>query len=267
MTTAVSGAELFNEMGLGPDAGSIKTGFVGRLRIYRDGQVPKPDLPLLSQQIEAQLGQYEVREETVDVALALVKPSGFDRDLDPDGTEVYTAEIVYPKDREHLLLHRAAMADRNPGDFGFHSDPYAFDSNPEKSFLELVLEELHIDPSDVDDVYFTGGLTDPARTDFFVEYKDEKGKWRRYTPDFVLRRKPAPGAAPGSGRAVIVEIKKEFDRAHPTDGEAGRKALAVRRWEQLDPERLRYEMIFTPGDTITVDQTRRALAPLRKDPS
>ena len=37
MTTAVSGAELFNEMGLGPDAGSIKTGFVGRLLFYYRG--------------------------------------------------------------------------------------------------------------------------------------------------------------------------------------------------------------------------------------
>lgn len=66
---------------------------------------------------------------------------------------------------------------------------------------------------------------------------------------------------------MIVEIKKEFDRAHPTDGENGRKALAIRRWEELDPDRLRYEMLFTSGDTVTVDQTRRALAPLRKDPS
>ncbi len=236
-------------------------------RIYPEGRVPAPDLPFLSGQIEKQLGQYEVREETVDVALALVKPAGFAREALADGTEVYTAEIVYPKDRESLLLARETLKDRNPADFGFHYDPYAFDSNPEKSFLELVLEELRLDPADIEDVYFTGGLTDPSRTDFFVEYKDEKGKWRRYTPDFVVRRKPAHGGSPGSGRAVIVEIKKEFDRAHPTDGENGRKALAIRRWEELDPDRLRYEILFTSGDTVSVDQTRRALAPLRKDPS
>lgn len=236
-------------------------------RIYPDLRVPNADVPHLSIQIERQTGQYEVKEEAVDVALALVKPSGFETEIGPDGAEVYTAEIVYPKDRESLLLAREALEDRNPGDFGFHYDPYAFDSNPEKSFLELVLEELRLDPGEIEDVYFTGGLTDPSRTDFFVEYKDEKGKWRRYTPDFVVRKKPAPGAPAGSGRAVIVEIKKEFDRAHPTDGEAGRKALAIRRWEQLDPDRLRYEILFTPGDTVTVDQTRRTLAPLRKEPS
>jgi type III restriction enzyme len=39
----------------------------------------------------------------------------------------------------------------------------------------------------VEGIYFTGALTDPNKTEFFVEYKDDKGKWRRYTPDFVIR--------------------------------------------------------------------------------
>ena len=38
------------------------------------------------------------------------------------------------------------------------------------------------------------------------------------------------------------------------DGENGRKALAVRKWEKLNPEGLRYEMIFTATDAVAADQ-------------
>ena len=39
-------------------------------------------------------------------------------------------------------------------------------------------------------------------------------------------------------------------------GEKGRKALALKRWVDLNPERLRYQMIFTATDTVSFDQTR-----------
>jgi hypothetical protein len=52
---------------------------------------------------------------------------------------------------------------------------------------------------------------------------------------------------------LIVEVKREHDRAHPVDGEAGRKALAVRRWEGLSPERLKYVILFTDTETIPAD--------------
>ena len=53
----------------------------------------------ISAQIEDHTRAYEVREETVEVALALVKPAGFEKETTADGTEVYTAEITYPVDR------------------------------------------------------------------------------------------------------------------------------------------------------------------------
>jgi hypothetical protein len=99
-------------------------------------------------------------------------------------------------------------------------------------------------------------LTDPAKTEFFVEYKDDKGKWRRYSPDFVIRKKPKRGAKRGSGKVLIVEIKAERERAHLIDGEHGRKALALRKWERLNPGRLKYQMIFTSTATVTADQIR-----------
>ncbi|MGD9520127.1 MAG: restriction endonuclease subunit R, partial [Armatimonadota bacterium] len=227
----------------------------GQLRgLYDVEEIPLYHLRELARQIEEQTCNYEVHEERVERALALVRPEGFERDLDPSGVEVYTAEIIYPKDREHLLLDCEALRD-NDGNFGFHYTPYNFDSNPEKDFFEQMLRELNQKPEDIEDIYFTGALTDPAKTDFYVEYKDDKGKWRRYTPDFVIRRT--------DGRTLIVEIKREHDREHPLDGERGRKALALRKWEDLDPERLRYEIIFTPGDTVPYDRMTNARAFVR----
>lgn len=224
-------------------------------RLYgSDGELPIAHLTGLAAQIEEQTRHYEVQEEEVEVALALVKPEGFHREVTPDGDEVYTAEITYFKGREHLLMRVEELQD-NSGDFGFHYTPYNFDSNPEKSFFEQIVAHLNLHPEEIEDIYFTGALTNPEQTDFFVDYKDETGKWRRYSPDFIIRKKPF-GDSPG--RCLIVEVKAERERNHPVDGEKGRKAMAVRRWEKLNPDRLRYEMIFTDGDVVGPNQTHGA---------
>ena len=44
------------------------------------------------------------------------------------------------------------------------------------------------------------------------------------------------------------------------DGENGRKALALKRWEGLNPERLKYQMIFTATDAVSRDQAGTARA-------
>ena len=222
-------------------------------RLYGTTDIPATHVDALGRQIEEQTRFYEIKEEKVDKALALVKPDGFNKEIDASGAEVYTADIVYPKDREHLLAHFDKWKDK-AGQFGFHYDPYNFDSKPEKHFFEQMLVHLKVKPNEVEDIYFTGALTDPAKTDFFIEYKDDKGKWRRYTPDFVLRKKPSKGGKRGSGKVFIVEVKREHDRAHPIDGEKGRKAMALRKWEKLNPERLKYRMIFTSTDTVSADQ-------------
>ena len=223
-------------------------------RLYPDGDgVPAHHLTDLAAQIEKQVCSYEMREETVEVALALVKPDGFECVLEADGTEFYTAEISYPIDREPLLLKFEEWRERWDGKaagFGFHYNPYNADSNPEKSFFEQLLEHIGLHPDKVEDIYFTGAITDPRKTDFYVEYKDEDGKWHRYTPDFIIRRK--------DGKCLIVEIKAERDRTHAVNGENGRKAMALRQWENLNPDRLKYQMIFVDGNTVPHDQTETA---------
>jgi type III restriction enzyme len=231
-------------------------------RLYRNDDVPDAHLDALSRQIETWQGAYAVTEEKVDVALALVRPEGFQRERDASGAEVYTAEIVYPREREHLLLSWEKMRDSNAENLGFHYTPYDFDSNTEQNFFEQLLRAFNLRRGDVEDVYFTGALTDPAKTDFYVEYKDDKGKWRRYTPDFVIRKKPVDGGKPGSGRVLVVEVKSSQFRepvehalatGAATSPEGG-KALALKRWQDLDPERLRYEIRFDQDGVIPTDQ-------------
>jgi type III restriction enzyme len=231
-------------------------------RLYDDAnELPLSHLSDLALQIEAQARSYEVQEETVEKALALVRPEGFQKIISEDGAEVYTAEITYPVDRQRLLLSWEEMRAANQGDFGFHYTPYNFDSNPEKSFFEQMLNHLNLHPDEVDDIYFTGALTTPDKTDFWVDYKGEDGYWHRYTPDFIIRRK--------DGRCLIVEIKNaQFAAATQEDlvreerGEAvltveGRKAVALRKWERLNPGHLEYEIIFAGEETLGFDQTKR----------
>ena len=214
------------------------------------GTVTEAHLPALAAQIEAQACRYRVEEEEVEVALALIKPDGFKPEQEDDGSVVYTAEITYQKGKEHLLLSWKEMVEHNDGDFGFHYDPYNFDSNPEKDFFTQLLDAVNLKPDQVEDIYFTGGLHDPRKTDFYVEYKGVDGKWHNYSPDFVIRRK--------DGRCYIVEIKAERERDDGVDGENGRKAIAVQQWVGLNPERLKYEMIFTASDNVAFNQIEPA---------
>ena len=210
---------------------------------------PVSHFPEIQKQIETQTSQYEVVEEQVEVALALVKKEGFTRNTDEEGSETYTAEISYPIDREHLLIHFEAWQ-KQAGKFSFHYTPYNFDSSPEKNFFEVLLEMLKQKPTDVEDIYFTGALTDAKKTDFFIEYRGLDGRMHNYTPDFVIRRK--------DGKCLIVEIKSERERGHEIDGENGAKAVATRRWEHLNPDRLKYQMIFVKQDTINNEDFKEA---------
>jgi hypothetical protein len=96
-----------------------------------------------------------------------------------------------------------------------------------------------------------------------VDYRGEDDRWHRYTPDFVIRRK--------DGKCLIVEIKSaqfkagtvedlERDlRGEPPITIEGRKAIAVKKWERLDPDRLKYELIFARGESLARDQIDPAL--------
>jgi len=229
-------------------------------RLYGEvGDVPLDHVAELSRQIEQQLCAYEVRETRVEKALALIKPEGFATEEAPDGEVIYTAEIRVPKERGNLIVPWAGSA------FGHHYTPYSFDSNAEKSFFtDHLLPHIEVHPDDVEDIYFTGGLTDTGKTDFFVEYKDDKGHWRNYFPDFVIRLK---GKGKKPGKCLIVEIKdarwQPVVEGELTTGKAvsneGRKAMAMTRWENLNKDRLKYQIIFA-DDALPNNDLARAKA-------
>ncbi|MBI3005889.1 MAG: DEAD/DEAH box helicase family protein [Ignavibacteriales bacterium] len=230
-------------------------------RLYGTTDIPDLHFPEIGRQIEEQLGVYEIKEETIERGLALVKLEGFEKNIEADGTESYTAEITYPIDRANLLKSWNDWKEK-AGTFGFHYDPYNFDSKPEAHFFEEVLGLVKLAPDDVDDIYFTGALTDPKKTEFYVEYKGEDGNWHRYTPDFLIRRK--------DGKTLIVEIKQarfesstNEDLERASEGKVavsveGRKAVELKKWQDLNPEILKYQIIYTSGDVVSREQVEKA---------
>lgn len=228
-------------------------------KIYPDGEIPETHIPKLREQIEKQVRNYKEIEEEVEIALALVKPEGFDK-VEEDGKTVYVAEIVYHKDKADLLVHFERFKDLK-GNFGFHYTPYNFDSKPEKEFFIKLLEKLDEKPDEVEDIYFTGAITDRKKTDFLFEYKDKNGKYREYTPDFVIRKK--------DGRILIVEIKSERMKDDKTEGEikykngkideekSGLKAMAIRKIEGLNKDKLKYEILLARGERIEFEKLKK----------
>jgi len=222
-------------------------------------EIPDYHLPALGQQIEMQCAQYEEHFEEIDIAVALVKPSGFERS-EKDGKTVYTTRISFAKEREALYKVAADTADANHAlANSFHYEGYNFDSAPEAEFLEWTLALLKNEAHQIEGLWFTGGLTDSSKTDLLAEYLGEDSRWHHYTPDFVLRR--------SDGKHLVVEIKRDTfspdiaaDLLRHSKGEAaqtqeGRKAVALKRWETLNPEKLTYHVMF--ADTQLKDEGKK----------
>ncbi|WP_080898450.1 DEAD/DEAH box helicase family protein [Variovorax paradoxus] len=230
-------------------------------QVYVTQEVPDHHMDALGQQIEAQRNQYEEAWDEIEVAVALVKADGFDL-TEVNGKAVYTARISFDKKNQHLYKTANETADaahalRN----SFHYEGYNFDSNPEAEFLDWTLGLLHAHPHQIEGLWFTGGLTDAGKTDLRAEYLGDDGRWHTYTPDFVLRR--------ADGKHLVVEVKNDklspdidADMARHALGKAaqtleGRKAVALKRWEQLNPDRLSYHVMF--ADTVLHDAGKKAV--------
>lgn len=210
---------------------------------YRGESIPVGHLAPLAAQVEAWLGGYREVESEEERELAIVRPDGFDL-VEVDGAPVRQADISYPIDREDLVWGLDRIRD-NPGDYGFHYVPYNFDSTPEADFYEKVLARLNLRPAEVQDVYFTGAITDPRKTDLSFAYAKEGGAEGRYTPDFVVHA--------AGDRWLLVEVKMTARRRDPVEGEEGSKARALRRLEALNSGRVFYRMVFADAQVPARD--------------
>jgi len=201
---------------------------------YPDGEIPLSHVISLKEQVEIQSKKYKITEEEVEVALAIVKTDGFQEEQ-KDGKVIYTTEIVYHKDKEDLLLRYERFKSANKGDLSFHYSPYKMDVQPEKDFFLQLLDALNENPDDVENIYYTGAITSPDKTDILFEYLDKTGKYRAYTPDFVIRKK--------NGKVLIVEIKAERFREEL-------KEMALREIENMNKDKIKYEILFTDEDRL-----------------
>jgi hypothetical protein len=113
--------------------------------------------------------------------------------------------------------------------FGFHYDPYNFDSEDERRFFDWMLAELGEDSDNVEDIYYTGAINDPAKTDFIFEYKDNNGDWHNYTPDFLIRKK--------DGKSLIVEVKAPKYRTPEAEKE-------MRQLEAINQDKIKYQLLL-----------------------
>ena len=209
--------------------------------LYPEGEIPNGHLYPLFQQVESQLQNYKVIEDEVSEVLALIHTHDDEGNLlfqeNSDGTYIHRLRIqkrnVERMRTERLLFEQEDLPDRY--DVSFHYAPYNFDTKPEREFFEVILDSLNTSREDVKVFLFTGGLTDPKKTDFHFEYKGVDDNYHRYFPDFVIVK--------NSGEFYIVEIKSERDRMNPTV-EAKRKA--VERLEELQSnDRFKYHIIYT----------------------
>lgn len=205
-------------------------------------EVPTGHLPALGSQLDALRGGFEPIQVVDEVSLRVVKREGFERILQPDGSESLEAEISYPEDRAALVFGPDKVVRENPAGYGFHYQPYNFDSKPEVGYFDRLLTKLNERPSKVLDVYFIGALTSPDKTDLVFDYVRKDGRLSHYSPDFLLRCE--------DDRWFLVEIKQERAREDPVEGEHGLKAGAVEAMVEQNPGRLGYQMVFTPSDDV-----------------
>lgn len=92
------------------------------------------------------------------------------------------------------------------------------------------------------DVYFTGAITDPRRTDLSFSYTGLDGRLHRYTPDFVIHTT--------DDRWLLIEVKMAAREQDAVEGRDGVKARGLRRLEAENRGRVSYHMVFADGETV-----------------
>ncbi len=223
--------------------------------LYPHGELPNSHLYGLFQQVEKQQAKYETVEEKVTETMALI------RVRDENGKE------IFEKDKNDHYVHRLRLLKRtydrmkedglfaestcykDKHDLSFHYTPYNFDSGPERFFFRQVLSVLNTTPDDVDTFLFTGGLTDPKKTDFHFEYLGEDGRYHRYFPDFVIVKK--------TGEFYIVEVKNESKHG---DKMVGAKRKAVEKLQKMQEDKFKYKIIYTSNSTVGKGELQSVIA-------
>ncbi len=201
-------------------------------KIYTDGNIPESHLQELFKQIDETKKDYKEDISIITKVLAIIKTEeGFQKSEDG---KYYFHTIRFQEGKEPILKNNTENSQ-----YGFHYEPYNFDSKPENDFFEKILNVVNAKPDEIEDIYFTGGITSPDKTDIHFEYKGVDEKYHKYYPDFLVRKK--------SGEVYIVEIKAG-NKKHDPDVQA--KEKAVQEIANINEGKIKYCVLYTETDTI-----------------
>lgn len=196
----------------------------------------------LYKQIDKQKQNYQEIEEVVTQVLALIRTeNGFIKNRDD---KYYYHTLRFKKNSAQLPL---LTKNTTNSEYGFHYEPYNFDSPAELNFFNKILDLLTIEKEDIEDVYFTGGLTNHKYTDFYFEYKADDNKYHKYYPDFLIKKK--------SGEFYIVEIKPESTLE---DKNLKHKKKAVEEIAKINEDKIKYCVLYASRaeiDTKKIEYT------------
>ena len=206
-------------------------------KIYQENEIPAYHLQELFMQIDKTKENYQTITEITTRIMAIIKTEeGFKKS--EDGKYYY--HTIKFKEKNSPIF----KTNEGNSQYGFHYEPYSFDSNPEADFFETLLNITNAKAKDIEDIYFTGGLTTPDKTDFHFQYKGQDGKFHQYYPDFLVRKK--------NGEIYIIEIKSEADK-HNLDVIA--KEKAVQEIANINENKIKYVVLYTSGDKISTSNS------------
>lgn len=201
---------------------------------FETGQIPVDSYKQIVTNISKESQKtYKIIENIVEQSLMIIKTDNMEKDTDGN----YYIEIQISQDNLDRIKSKPESEQ-----FGYHYNPYNFDSKPEISFFEHLLNLINQKPDQIEDIYFIGGLTNSNYTDFYFEYRKEDGNYGKYYPDFVIKRKDQ--------KIIIVEIKSAREKDNLIDGENGLKAQALHKLVKLNPDKIQYEYVSVDNDQI-----------------
>ncbi|MCB9810152.1 DEAD/DEAH box helicase family protein [Candidatus Nomurabacteria bacterium] len=148
-------------------------------------------------QILEQAISYEQKETIKTEMLELTKAFPFKinvkRELHETDTEAFARSLLVYREQEEASGHKSQ--------FGFHVNPYNFDSTDELEVFKYLRQGLR-DNEAVSDVYFTGGITSDKHNEFFFEYwNPAEERISKYFPDFLIETT--------KGRYLVLEVKDD----------------------------------------------------------
>jgi len=152
----------------------------------------------IADQILSQSIKYEEKVTTIEQVVELTKAFPFKitvkkKNLHESDKQTFSDSLVISREQEDAEGKKSRL--------GFHINPYNFDSTDELEMFRYLRTNLK-DGERVNDVYFTGGVTNEKHNEFYFEYQKnltDGDRISKYFPDFLIET--------SFGRHLVLEVK------------------------------------------------------------